>query len=262
MKLSGRFHATRRQYLTAVGAGTLTPALAGCSSAGGDDDQQTGSGTSDEDSDDNRPNGSVDNVEELGDHHMVIGPDGDKRFEPSRIEVDPGESVVFEWATDGHTLTPDFQPDSSNWEGVPDAGTVGDTHVHTFIADGMYVVASDPYFDDGMYARIDVGNWEDWEEDYETVHDLTIEVGRDGLPEFSPAEAAVEVGALVRFDWWDDGHTVTPVSTPADGDWDGEPSVESMGHFHEHTFDVPGTYEYVCTEHEADGMQGTIHVRP
>jgi plastocyanin len=90
--------------------------------------------------------------------------------------------------------------------------------------------------------------------------DNEVIVGPDGDFAFSPEELTVDAGTTVTFVWDSDTHNVVPTSQPDDADWAGEEEIKNSGHEYEHTFEVAGTYEYVCEPHEASGMAGTIVV--
>jgi len=91
--------------------------------------------------------------------------------------------------------------------------------------------------------------------------DETVVVGPDGDLVFDPAELRVEVGATVLWRWDSGGHTVTVESQPDGADWraTGQETHDS-GYTHTHTFEVAGTYEYVCLPHESAGMVGSVTV--
>ncbi|WP_207586631.1 plastocyanin/azurin family copper-binding protein [Halomontanus rarus] len=107
-----------------------------------------------------------------------------------------------------------------------------------------------------------------------TNDEVDIRAGPRGHLEYDPEELTVSVGDTVVWGFPSENHNVCCV--PADSDLadlpagtepfasygDGEPleTVES-GETYEHTFDVPGTYVYVCTPHEGAGMTGTVEVR-
>ena len=91
--------------------------------------------------------------------------------------------------------------------------------------------------------------------------DETVVVGPDGDLRFDPAELQVGTGSTVRWRWDSGGHTVTVRSQPDGADWQATgQQVRSAGHAHTHTFDVAGTYEYVCVPHESAGMTGSVVV--
>ncbi|AUV82248.1 copper-binding protein [Salinigranum rubrum] len=95
--------------------------------------------------------------------------------------------------------------------------------------------------------------------------------------EFDPKRFTISAGTTVR--WTNDsevGHTVTayddripPDATYfASGGFESETAARNgisgglldSGDAYEHTFEVPGPYEYVCVPHESSGMTGTIVV--
>jgi len=88
----------------------------------------------------------------------------------------------------------------------------------------------------------------------------TVIVGPGGDFTFDPEELTVSTGTTVTFDWDSNFHNVVPTSQPDDADWSGETETFDKGHTYEYTFEVAGTYEYVCEPHEGSGMVGTIVV--
>jgi plastocyanin len=95
---------------------------------------------------------------------------------------------------------------------------------------------------------------------------------------FDPVTLTVEVGATVT--WENVGsvaHTVTAYESRippdaeyfASGGFDSEQAArEKMtdgllrdGDTYQHTFEVAGTYDYVCIPHEGSGMKGSIEVK-
>jgi len=92
----------------------------------------------------------------------------------------------------------------------------------------------------------------------------SVEVGPGGEFRFNPEEFEVAVGETVRWVWRSGGHNVKPDSIPGDSDWSGSEGGEfntfSADHEHTHTFETPGTYEYVCKPHESSGMTGSFTV--
>lgn len=94
---------------------------------------------------------------------------------------------------------------------------------------------------------------------------------------FDPATLTISSGTIVR--WVNDsdvGHTVTayedriPTEAAyfATGGFESETAARNdvsggllaTGDTYEHTFDITGTYEYVCIPHESSGMTGTVIV--
>jgi len=88
----------------------------------------------------------------------------------------------------------------------------------------------------------------------------TVIVGPGGDFTFDPEELTVSTGTTVTFEWDSNFHNVVPTSQPSDADWSGETDTFDSGHTYEYTFEVAGTYEYVCEPHEGSGMTGTIIV--
>lgn len=81
-----------------------------------------------------------------------------------------------------------------------------------------------------------------------------------GNTDFDPIGLHVEPGTTVRFEIEAGSHSATAyegripaAGTPFDS------GVHSQGRF-EHTFEVPGTYDYYCIPHESMGMVGRIVV--
>jgi plastocyanin len=91
--------------------------------------------------------------------------------------------------------------------------------------------------------------------------DYTVTVGPGGDLVFDPEELEVEVGSKVAFVWDSDGHTVTIGQIPFESKWRGTNlQTHEAGFVHTHTFEVPGTFNYYCTPHQASGMSGAIVV--
>lgn len=104
-----------------------------------------------------------------------------------------------------------------------------------------------------------------------TVHDVAS--GPEGRLRFDPETIEISVGDTIRWTAESPGHNVTskPGASEKCENPDGaEPfaSYEGNNHFEvmeegstfEHTFDVAGTYVYVCAPHEGHGMVGEITV--
>ena len=90
--------------------------------------------------------------------------------------------------------------------------------------------------------------------------DNEVVVGPGGDLSFAPESLTVDAGTTVTFVWDSNTHNVVPTSQPDDADWEGEPEIKDDGHEYEYTFEVAGTYEYVCEPHESAGMVGEIVV--
>lgn len=97
--------------------------------------------------------------------------------------------------------------------------------------------------------------------DDDTDETVTIAVGPGGENVFDPDEVTIEPGTTVEWTWESNGHNVVVDDAPDDADWEGDDDdTYNEGHTHEHTFEVPGEYEYYCSPHEAFGMTGTVVV--
>lgn len=105
--------------------------------------------------------------------------------------------------------------------------------------------------------------------------DADVVAGPDGQYAFEPAELSVTVGDTVTWGFASAGHNVCcrpddndGVGLPADAegfasygpDESPDGSFVPRGGTYEHTFDVPGQYDYVCIPHDDLGMTGTIRV--
>lgn len=92
---------------------------------------------------------------------------------------------------------------------------------------------------------------------------------------FEPAELTVTVGETVRWGFASGGHNLSCRTEDADEaampdgaepfasygpEQDPEVTLVARGETYEHTFEVAGTYTYVCIPHADSGMVGTIHV--
>jgi plastocyanin len=92
-----------------------------------------------------------------------------------------------------------------------------------------------------------------------------VEVGPEGSQfSFAPESFEVAAGETVRWVWRSGGHNVRVDSAPGDSDWEGTPGgsgeTYSSGNTHEHTFTVPGEYDYYCNPHRGVGMTASFTV--
>lgn len=105
--------------------------------------------------------------------------------------------------------------------------------------------------------------------------DADVIAGPDRELIFEPTTLTITAGETVRWGFESAGHNVC--CRPGDHDLaslpdDAEPfasygpdenpegSLVPRDDTYEHTFEVPGTYEYVCIPHAPQGMTGTIRV--
>ncbi len=87
---------------------------------------------------------------------------------------------------------------------------------------------------------------------------IDVTVGADNGLSYDPANVVIDVGTTVVWEWTGrgGGHDVVEV----DDEVFASDLVDEAGHTFEHTFEDPGAYEYVCTPHQTQGMNGRIEV--
>lgn len=90
--------------------------------------------------------------------------------------------------------------------------------------------------------------------------DELVLVGPGGELQFDPETLRITPGTTVQWVWDSDNHNVKPDDQPAGADWSGYTELSDEGTTYQHTFDVEGTYSYVCEPHVAVGMVGDIVV--
>lgn len=167
----------RREYLKYVGA-ISGATLAGCldegpdaSGDGGSGDADDADGANDSDGDDDADSndengengdGEANDDEENGDegeeHEVVVGPDGDWRFDPEELTVQVGDTVVWYFDSSGHNVT--SHPDAASETEIPEdaepfTSYEGEAHTatseegtefeHTFEVPGEYVYVCTPH---------------------------------------------------------------------------------------------------------------------
>ena len=89
----------------------------------------------------------------------------------------------------------------------------------------------------------------------ETTVDVLVGAG-NGF-EYDPAHIRIDTGTTVVWEWTGDGggHDVYEITEAFESELTAE-----AGFTFEHTFDEPGTFEYVCTPHQSQGMDGVVDV--
>ncbi len=91
--------------------------------------------------------------------------------------------------------------------------------------------------------------------------DNLVYAGTDDAPfQFVPDTIEVSVGETVNWRWGTDTHNIVVESQPDGADWPGHPEIQNTNHEYSYTFEVPGTYEYVCEPHRGVDMYGTVIV--
>lgn len=88
----------------------------------------------------------------------------------------------------------------------------------------------------------------------------TVVVGPNGSFTFDPDSLTVSPGTEVLFVWDSGGHNLDVDSQPDGASWEGVGETQSSGFEHSHTFDTAGEYEYYCSPHQSQGMNGSITV--
>ncbi|MFC5973617.1 halocyanin domain-containing protein [Halomarina salina] len=92
---------------------------------------------------------------------VTVGPSGvnsGNAYEPAAIHVDPGTTVVFEYASSGHNVLPESIPDGASWEGHSELSSSGTTYEHTFETAGIYEYYCQPHRSLGMKGAVAVGS--------------------------------------------------------------------------------------------------------
>ena len=86
---------------------------------------------------------------------------------------------------------------------------------------------------------------------------VDVLVGTDGGFAYTPEHVVVDVGTTVVWEWTGEGggHNVYEVNERFESELTAE-----EGFVFEHTFEEPGTFEYVCTPHQTQGMVGYVEV--
>lgn len=148
---------TRRRLLKGIGATGLALPLAGCSSGDGNEEQTT----AEEDGETTTESGSN------GDVTVAVGPEKRLRFEPETVEIGVGDTVTWEFESEGHNVTskPGASPKCENPDGAePFASYEGDSHFsinevgttfsHTFDVAGEYVYVCTPHAGQGMVGTV------------------------------------------------------------------------------------------------------------
>ena len=78
---------------------------------------------------------------------------------------------------------------------------------------------------------------------------------------FEPEDLTIEPGTTVVWEWVGQvEHNINPDDDQPEGaDWEGHPELIVEGEY-EYTFEIEGTYDYVCDPHVGVGMVGSVEV--
>ena len=99
------------------------------------------------------------------------------------------------------------------------------------------------------------------DEDEPTTHEVLV--GPDGEFVYTPGTdepLEIDPGDTVLWIWESDAHNVNPTEIPDDSTWEGHQDIEDTGFEYEHTFEVEGSYHYVCDPHVDQGMVADLVV--
>jgi halocyanin-like protein len=77
-------------------------------------------------------------------------------FGPAAVKIDAGTTVNFEWASNGHNVLVDEQPDGADWQGVESLENEGYSASHTFDTTGVYTYYCEPHLGMGMKGVVEV----------------------------------------------------------------------------------------------------------
>ncbi|MEF8853192.1 MAG: plastocyanin/azurin family copper-binding protein [Haloarculaceae archaeon] len=78
-------------------------------------------------------------------------------FAPTKVWVDPGTTINFEWVSNGHNVLPNSQPEGAGWSGHDPLEDEGFSYSHTFETGGMYTYYCAPHEALGMVGAVAVG---------------------------------------------------------------------------------------------------------
>jgi len=111
---------------------------------------------------------------------VTVGPGGQTVFDPETVYIQPGGTIEWEWASDGHNVAPTTEelPEGASWEGVTELHNSGYTYSHQFTATGEYPYVCTPHEGVGMVGSV-------------VVNESGQAPGSGGEPEINPEEMGV-----------------------------------------------------------------------
>ncbi|MFB6141108.1 MAG: plastocyanin/azurin family copper-binding protein [Halosimplex sp.] len=157
----------RRRLLGSIGAIATAGAVAGCSTDTGGDGGDGGDGGGGDGAtpswpsylDDATVQGSEDATGE-SEVTVAVGPQGALLFEPTKLVVDAGTTVHFEFESPGHNVKPNSQPDGGSLDGTSggemELMDKGETYTVTLDTPGTYTYYCAPHEGTGMKGGIQV----------------------------------------------------------------------------------------------------------
>jgi len=108
------------------------------------------------------PNFDGETVDRTGQEEVTVtvggaeGASSSNVYGPPAVRVSPGTTVTFEWASVGHNVAVESQPDGASWEGHESLEDDGFTTQHTFETEGVYKYYCDPHLRVGMKGVVEV----------------------------------------------------------------------------------------------------------
>ncbi|MBA2434879.1 MAG: hypothetical protein H0V54_07330, partial [Chthoniobacterales bacterium] len=88
---------------------------------------------------------------------------------------------------------------------------------------------------------------------------VNVDVGPGGSIVFEPFSVSIQPGDTVMWSWKSNHHTVT-AGTPGAPTGLFDSGIQNLGSTFSFTFTNPGTFNYYCTPHGAEGMSGVVIV--
>jgi len=174
------------------------------------------------------------------------------QFDSDDVVIEAGTSVVWEWTGNGGAHNVVHDVDDPDFESkLTDEG--GHTFSHTFEEPGTYEYVCVPHRAQGMSGRVRV-------EPKEIGARVNVGAGENGF-QFDSDDVVIKVGTSVVWEWTGNGGAHNIVSDDEKADFESKLTDEE-GYLFTHTFEEPGTYEYVCVPHRAQGMSGRVRVEP
>jgi len=152
---------SRRTFLRA-GAGA-TAVAAGASTAAAQEEEGGGGNVKPEWPSyvEDAQDGSYEDLRGESEVTVEVGTGSGFAFTPTKVWVDPGTTIAFEFVQGGHNVKPNSQPDGGGLEGSEggefDTIPEGETYSATLETGGMYTYYCAPHEGQGMKGAIAVG---------------------------------------------------------------------------------------------------------
>ena len=90
------------------------------------------------------------------DRRVAVALYGEFMFSPNTVEIEAGETVLWDWEAGDHDVTPVDIPDDSDWSGTSPDRTYGEGHTYsyTFEVPGEYEYVCSHHEEYGMAGTI------------------------------------------------------------------------------------------------------------